>query len=89
MSKIHDFKNNLLELLGNEEDKTKIKNKFENITFGEIALFLFMLWNKDEEQEKHILEMMEKYKIPNIENNKLIIKNHYKELNEIKNKLFK
>ena len=82
MNKIKEFKNAILEIITNEETKQKIKNKFDNITFAEVAFFLFMLPLDEEEQEKQIVEFMGKYNI--CESHKPTIKNFYFDFAEIK-----
>ena len=82
MKKIHDFKDSILKIVTDENTIENIKKKFDNITFAEVAFFLFMLSLDDDEQNIQINEFMAKYNI--CESHKPTIKNHYLDFAEIK-----
>ena len=74
-TKIEDFKNLIINLCNNDNDKNKINDTFKDLSFWKIMLFIMLI--NDNKMDGQINEFLEKFNIINNDENKNQIKEYY------------
>ncbi len=88
LEKIKIFKNDIYNICNDQEKKILINEKFENIWFCKILLFLWFIWENENIYINQINEFLKNFNIENNKENFYIIEKHYKIFNEIKKIIF-
>ena len=85
--KIIEFREDLISIMTNEQQKEKVKKAYEDMSFLKIMFFIGLL--NPEKLESNIKEFMENFAIDYSDDNYNLIKKHYERFIQIKQIILK